>query len=229
MIVSVFLRGWEDLFRPGALKIVGLGVALSLGLFVALYFALLWVMGWVLPDTLALPWIGTVTWLRTAADWATLGLMMFASMFLMVPVASAFTGFFLEDVAELVEKEHYPSLPEVRQLSFLEGLGDTLRFFGVIIVANLLALMIYPFVIPFAPLLFFGMNGYLLGREYFQMASLRRMDRGAARALYERNRATVWATGALMALPLSIPVLNLVVPVVGAAAFTHLFHRLARR
>ena len=219
MIVSVFLRGWEDLLRPGALKIVGLGVLLSLGLFVALYFALLWVMGWVLPDTLALPWIGT----------ATLGLMLLASMFLMVPVASAFTGFFLEDVAELVEKEHYPNLPEVRQLSFLEGLGDTMRFFGVIVVANLLALMIYPFVIPFAPLLFFGMNGYLLGREYFQMAALRRMDRGAARALYERNRATVWATGALMALPLSIPVLNLVVPVVGAAAFTHLFHRLARR
>ena len=30
----------------------------------------------------------------------------------------------------------------------------------------------------------------------------------------------------LMALPLSIPLVNLVIPILGAATFTHLFHRL---
>jgi hypothetical protein len=30
-----------------------------------------------------------------------------------------------------------------------------------------------------------------------------------------------------MAVPLSVPVLNLVVPVIGVAVFTHQFHRLA--
>ena len=33
--------------------------------------------------------------------------------------------------------------------------------------ANLIALVIYPFVIPLAPILFFALNGNLLGREYF--------------------------------------------------------------
>ncbi|MGD9918164.1 MAG: EI24 domain-containing protein [Paenirhodobacter sp.] len=229
MILTSYLRGWGDLMRPGAMKILAIGVALALGLFVALFLALTGLADLLLPDTITLPWIGPVSFLHAAAGWASFGLMLVASIFLMVPVASAFTGFFLEDVAEMVEAEHYPTLPKVRPMGFVEGLGDTMRFFGVVLGANLIALIIYPFVIPFAPLLFFGLNGYLLGREYFQMAAFRRMDKPQAMAFYQRNKLTVWAAGALMAVPLAVPLLNLVVPVVGAAAFTHLFHALARR
>jgi len=229
MIFSAFIRGWNDLLRPGAMKILAIGIALALGLFVAMFFGMRFVADLLLPDTITLPWIGPITWIHEAAGWASLGMMMIASVFLMIPVATAFTGFFLEDVAEMVEEAHYPGLPAVRKLTIAESAGDTLRFLGTVIVANLIALVIYPFVIPFAPFLFFALNGYLLGREYFQMASYRRMDRATAAAFYERNKFTVWAAGALMAVPLSIPLLNLVVPVVGAAAFTHLFHSLARR
>lgn len=228
MIFTAIARGWQDLMRPAALKILLKGIALALGLLIAAGFGLAWLVGLVTPDTVTLPWFGPVSWVHAAAGWTAVGLFLFASIFLMVPVASIFTGFFLEDVAEFVEKTHYPNLPDVRQLGFLESLGDTLRFFGVVVVANIVALMIYPFVIPFAPMLFLALNGYLLGREYFQMAAQRRMGRDAARDLYKRNALTVWTTGAIMALPLAVPVLNLVVPVVGAAAFTHLFHRLAR-
>ncbi|MFT3690131.1 EI24 domain-containing protein [Paenirhodobacter sp.] len=228
MIFTALARGWQDLMRPAALKILLKGIALALGLLIAAAVGLGWLVGLVTPDSISLPWIGPVSWIHTAAGWTAIGLFLFASIFLMVPVASIFTGFFLEDVAEFVEKTHYPTLPEVRPLGFLESLGETLRFFGVVVAANIVALMIYPFVIPFAPMLFLALNGYLLGREYFQMAAQRRMGREAARALYQRNAPTVWMTGVLMALPLAVPVLNLVVPVVGAAAFTHLFHRLAR-
>ncbi|HEY0213029.1 MAG TPA: EI24 domain-containing protein [Paenirhodobacter sp.] len=229
MMFTSLLRGWRDLMRPGALKILILGIALALALLIALGVGLIWVLGLILPETVNLPFWGPVSWVDAAAGWMAVAIFVFASIFLMAPVASIFTGFFLDDVAGLVEREHYPDLPPVRGLGLWESLGDTLKFFGVVIAANLLALMIYPFVIPFAPFLFLGLNGYLLGREYFQMAALRRMSRADARALYERNALTVWATGALMAVPLAVPVLNLVVPVVGAAAFTHLFHQLAGR
>lgn len=229
MIFTSLMRGWQDLTRPGALKILLLGIGLALGLLIAFGIGLVWFLGLVLPDTVTLPWFGQVSWVDAAAGWAAVGLLLFGSIFLMVPVASLFTGFFLDDVAELVETHHYPNLPPVRKLGLAESLGDTLRFFGVVVGANLVALMIYPFVIPFAPMLFLGLNGYLLGREYFQTAALRRMDRDAAKALYQRNKLTIWTTGTLMALPLSVPVLNLVVPVVGAATFTHLFHAIARR
>lgn len=229
MIFQSFLTGWADLFRPGSMRVLLKGIGLALALLVALWLVLVQLIGFFVPDTITLPWIGEIGWVDSALSFASIGLMLVLSVFLMVPVASIFTGFFLEDVAEIVEDAHYPNLPAVRKLTLAETFGDTLRFFGVIVAANLVALMIYPFVIPLAPFLFFGLNGYLLGREYFQMAAFRRMHRDEAKALYERNRTTIWVAGALMAVPLSIPLVNLAIPVVGAATFTHLFHALRRR
>ncbi|MBD3788024.1 MAG: EI24 domain-containing protein [Sphingomonadales bacterium] len=229
MIFTAIGRGLSDLFRPGAMKVLLKGIGLALALLIALWLGLLWLIGLFVPETVTLPWVGEIGWIGSAVGFASFGVMLIASVFLMAPVTSIFTGFFLEEVAEMVEGVHYPQLPAVRSLSLAESLGDTLRFFGVILGANLLALVIYPFVIPLAPLLFLGLNGYLLGREYFQMAAQRRMHRPEARALYDANRGTVWLTGALLALPLSIPIVNLAVPVVGAAVFTHLFHALRGR
>ncbi|MBW0156695.1 EI24 domain-containing protein [Sedimentimonas flavescens] len=229
MIFQSFLTGWADLFRPGSMKVLLKGIGLALALLVTLWLVLVQLIGFFVPDTITLPWIGEIGWVDSALSFASIGLMLVLSVFLMVPVASIFTGFFLEDVAEIVEDAHYSNLPAVRKLTLAETFGDTLRFFGVIVAANLVALMIYPFVIPLAPFLFFGLNGYLLGREYFQMAAFRRMHRDEAKALYEHNRTTIWVAGALMAVPLSVPLVNLAVPVVGAATFTHLFHALRRR
>ena len=229
MILDIFLRGWADLARPGALKVLLKGIGLAILLLLAVWFGLFELIGWFVPDTITLPFFGEIGWIDPALSIASVGVMLIASIFLMVPVASIFTGFFLDEVADLVERAHYPGLPPVRGLSLAETLGDSLRFFGVVIAANLVALIVYLFVGPLAPVVFFALNGYLLGREYFQMAAVRRMGRAEARALYTANKTTIWASGALMALPLTVPVLNLAVPVVGAAAFTHLFHRLARR
>jgi CysZ protein len=94
---------------------------------------------------------------------------------------------------------------------------------------NLLALVLYGFVGPFAPLMFWAVNGWLLGREYFQMAATRRLGRDGARALYRAERGRVWRAGMLMAAPLSLPFVNLLIPVLGAATFTHLVQMTARR
>lgn len=229
MIFDIFLRGWADLARPGALKVLFKGIGLAILLLLVVWFGLFELIGWFIPDTITLPFFGEIGWIDPALSIASIGVMLIASIFLMVPVASIFTGFFLDEVADLVERHHYPGLPPVRRLSLSETLGDSLRFFGVVLGANFLALIVYLFVGPLAPVVFFALNGYLLGREYFQMAAVRRMGRAEARALYAANKGTIWASGALMALPLTVPVLNLAVPVVGAAAFTHLFHRLAQR
>lgn len=43
------------------------------------------------------------------------------------------------------------------------------------------------------------------------------------------NLAEIWMAGVLMAIPLTIPVMNLFIPILGAATFTHLYHRIAAR
>lgn len=202
------------------------GVALALALLAGVYLGFVWLIGWLVPDTFSLPLVGTVSWVDDALSWASLGMMLGLSVFLMVPVASMFTGLFLEVVADAVEARHYPGLGPAPSVPFGEALRDSLNFLGVLILVNLLALLLYLMVGPFAPLLFWAVNGYLLGREYFQLTALRRLGRTGAKAARRRHALPVFVAGVLMAIPLTIPVVNLLVPVLGAATFTHLFHRL---
>ena len=202
------------------------GIGLSLGLLVGLSAALISLANWAVGPTVTLPWIGAVTWLDDAAGWAVLPVVLLGSVFLMVPVASAFTGLFLDRIAQAVEDRHYPALPPAREQSWGEALRESAGFLGLVVGVNLLALIAYLLLAPVALFIFWVVNGFLLGREYAQMVALRRMSRVEAAGWRARNRGRIWALGVVMAIPLSVPVLNLLVPVVGAAAFTHQFHRL---
>jgi len=144
----------------------------------------------------------------------------------MMPVASAFTSLFLDDVAQAVEDAHYPGLGTAQKQGFADAAIETLNFFALLVTVNVLALILYAFAGPFIPVVFWAVNGLLLGREYFTLVASRRLGRKAARALRKRHWLTVWWAGGLMAAPLSIPFVNLLIPVLGAATFTHLFHRL---
>ena len=46
--------------------------------------------------------------------------------------------------------------------------------------------------------------------------------------LWRRQLPRLWLAGTAMVVPMSVPVLNLVVPIIGVAVFTHQFQRLAR-
>lgn len=228
MILSDFYKALMQLSDPRFRRVLWLGIALSVALLFGFYALLLWVIDAVDPGSLELPGVGQVTWLGDLLGWGSLFLMLFLSMFLMIPVASAITSLFLDDVAQAVEDEHYPHLPVPPRIGFGDALRDTVNFLGILIGANIVAIFLY-MIFPFLTLfIFFGLNGYLLGQEYFQIAAMRREGREEARRLRRVHRRTIWAAGCLMALPLAIPLVNLLVPVLGAATFTHLYHRLAR-
>lgn len=211
------------------LRVVLAGIGLTLALLFAVYMAFLWAIQTFVPDTTTLPGIGAIDGVDTALGVASLLLMIGLSVFLMVPVAAAFSGLFLDRVADAVEDRHYPHLPPAGGLGLADTLIATINLFGLLVAINILAVVAYAFAGPFAPVIFVLLNGYLLGREFFMLAALRRMDKASAKALRSRNATTIWMAGILMATPLAIPLVNLVIPVLGAATFTHLFHRMARQ
>ncbi|PCD76163.1 EI24 domain-containing protein [Pseudothioclava arenosa] len=231
MIFTAFLRAIDDLFERRALSVLLKGVGLALALLIAIFVVVAQVIGWLVPDQFTLPFIGTIDWIDSVLSWGAVVLMILLSPFLMAPVASAFIGLFIEEVADAVEERHYPGLPALADKPLAQSMEEALRFFGVVIAANLAALMLMlvPLFWPFAPLIFGGVNGYLLGREYFQMVAARRRNPEAVAAMFARHKGTIIAAGVLMALPLSIPGVNLLVPVLGAATFTHLYHALSAR
>lgn len=136
-------------------------------------------------------------------------------------------SFFLDDVAAAVEARHYPDLPPARNLPFVTGAWAASKLALLGAALNLLVLPLYFFPVLF-PFIFFGLNGYLLGREYFELVALRRLEATAARRLRRRRRAGVFAAGVVIAILLSIPVLGWAMPVVAAAFMVHVFHA-ARR
>ena len=229
MILRDFARALGQLGDPRFLRVLWLAVLLTLVLLVAVTGVFVGLINWLVSDTFTLPWIGEVGGVDVAASWAFVLAMLVLSVFLMVPVASACAGLFVEGVVDAVEDRHYPGLPPASPLPLGDVVVDSVNFAGLVIAVNLLALLAYFFVGPFAPLLFWSVNGFLLGREYFTLVAQRRLGRNGARALRRKHSGTVWAAGVLMAVPLSVPLVNLLIPVLGVATFTHLVNRLAQR
>ncbi len=210
-------------------KVLLLGLGLTLGLLIAAYFVLLWVLNALGLHDLLVRFFGEGAWISSAIGAASLVAMLVLSMFLMVPVASAMTSIFLDQIADAVEDRHYPHISQAHTVPFSEALKDTFSFLGLLIVANLLALVLYLVFAPLAPLIFWGLNGFLLGREYFTLVAMRRVGRSGAKELRRKHLATIWAAGTLMAIPLSVPIVNLLIPILGAATYTHVYHKLMQR
>lgn len=229
IILNSFFAALGQMGDPRFRKVLFLGVGLTLALLVGTTFGFVWLVQFLVGPSVTLPWIGEVTWLGDAAGYSSVLLMMVLSVFLMVPVASAFTSMFLDEVAQAVEDRHYPHLPPVPGVAFAEGLKDSLSFLGVLIAANLVALILYVIFAPLAPFIFWALNGFLLGREYFTLAAMRRLGRDGARKLRSKHSITIWTAGILMAVPLSVPLINLLIPIIGAATFTHIYHQLGGR
>jgi len=169
--------------------------------------------------------VTAVGWLLSIA--AGLGIVV-GSVMLMPAVTAFVSSFFADQIAEEVERVHYPNDPRgvalPLWLAVLEG-GKT----------ALLAVLIYvcatPFLLfaGFGAILFFLATAWLLGREYFELAAMRFRPPIEAKALRKRNAGTVYGGGLLIAAFVSIPIINLATPLFAMPLMVHVHKRLASR
>lgn len=218
--------GVTDLFRPRIFAVLVAGVALTLGLFVLLQALAFWALRAWGPESIPLPWIGPVP-IGEALSWGSLALFPLMSLFLAAPVAAGFAGLFSERVSETVEATHLYS--RGTSLGLMEGLSESLLVLGAVIAVSIALLILSPFFGPLAPILFYAANGWLLGREFFQMVARRHLPAEQADRLRQRRLGAVVTLGVGVALLLTVPLLNILVPVLAAAAYTHLFHIVSAR
>ena len=139
--------------------------------------------------------IGKTYWLGNLLNIGGVLFTFVLSIWLMVPIASAIISSFFDEVARAVEARHYPNLPTTRGMKLQDQILATLGFFGILLLANLGALILSIFMPFLAPFIFWATNGYLLGREYFQVAAMRSMSRSDATRLFQRHRGAIWFSG----------------------------------
>ena len=221
---AALAKAFAQLDDPRLRRILLWGVGLALGV-----LAVLGVVLWFVVVQLHLfSW----HWLEMLFEWGS-GLAIAILMILLFPAAvSATIGLFLEGVAEAVESRHYPGLPPPRNQSVREAVGAGLKFVLVAILLNLAVLPVYILGIFLPPLnffVFYGLNGYLLGREYYETVALRRLDAKLADEVRRRSRGQVFLGGVVITLMLTVPILNLIAPVIATAFMVHVFESIRRR
>jgi CysZ protein len=212
-------QAFRELFTPPFRAVLFKCVAFTIGLLALLIVAIEWSFG---------HFVAWPDWIETAIQWLGGLALVVGSIFLIPPVTSLVAGLYLDDIAAVVEKEHYPSDPPGRELATLPAIGLALKFFIVVLLVNLLALFLL--LIPGVNLVAFYIgNGYLLGREYFEMAAMRHVAPADARRLRKANRLTVFLCGLLIAGLASVPILNLVTPLFATGFMVRVYKDLARR
>ena len=209
--------------RP-LIRVLGVSLVLALILYAALVVVAAWAISYL--SVFDINWLDSIIRFLGSLAVALIALLLFPSF------AMAIQGLLLEDVALAVESRHYPDLPPPRPQSWGELAIGTGRLVALAATVNLLMLPLYLaliFVPPLNLLLFYVVNGWLLGREYFETVALRRLTPKEVGGVRKTHQAYVWLTGAVIAFLFTIPVLNLFVPVIGTALMLHRFERLRAR
>ncbi len=149
--------------------------------------------------------LNILAWIVSIA--AGLGVVL-GAVFLMPAITSLVASVFVDEVADHVEREHYPA----------ERPGTVLVY--------LIALP-FVFIAGAGFIVFFIATAWLLGREYFELAAMRFRTPAEAKAMRKQNAAIVFTAGLVIAAFVSIPIVNLATPLFGMAFMVHMHKRLS--
>ena len=216
-------------FRRALLKSIGLGLILIVLMGLGLQRVFSWMAtsgaAWAEASTGAHTAWQILAWVLSVA--ATLGVIT-GALFLM-PAVTAFVGsFFVDEIAEEVERTHYPNEPRGKALPLFRALIEGIK-------TALIAILVYLVAVPFlfvaglGLVIMFLANAYLLSREYFLLAAMRYRTPEEARAMRRAHHTQIFLAGLLIAMFVSIPIVNFATPLFAMAMMVHLHKRLSSK
>lgn len=213
-MIKAFLKSLVQLNDPHLRKIIIIAITESASIFIVLWIT----VGIFLEFTS----FSSIVWLEWIINLMGGLATLIITWILFPPVISVVICLHLPNIASAVEARHYPDLKPLTKQPIISSLFITIRYLGVLVLLNFI-LLIFLIFGPFFPFVFYSINGYLLGREYFELIALRRLSPDAAKHLYLLNRGKLLLVGVLMSILLTIPFINLLAPVVITSLMVHLF------
>jgi CysZ protein len=226
-MIDAAVKALAQMFTPALRRVLMKAVGLALILIV--------IVGIVLQRLLSALAEHGATWAEQAsgvaphAAWSALawvlsimaGLGIVTGALFLMPTITAFVGsFFVDETAEAVEREYYPADPVGRALPFLRAMIEGLKIAALTRVVYFCALP-FIFFAGLGVIILFLANSYLLGREYFELAAMRFHPPFEAKAMRKANGAYVFLAGMVIAVFVSIPVVNLATPIFAMAFMVH--------
>lgn len=227
MIALSINRSWQQLLHPKFRSVFLTAIAAATATLVLLTF----VMNAYWPNSFEFGW----DWLDEFGDsiasagfWAVV----FAGSYLLFPgIVTMVMGIMADQIATAVEDEYYPNRRGTRKVPVGDVIISAAKLTLMMLLINLLAVFPYLLLLIFTAgtgtlALFIAINGYLLGREYFEMVAIRHASPRTVHELRVTHGSKVFLVGALMAAMFLVPILNILAPILGAAIMTHMVHQL---
>ncbi len=217
MVLHSFIIAWRSILRPPVFRLAVYTALLSLAAMITLV-----ILVYMLLSSLTLiDW----AWLDTTID-VLGGLGAMALAWLLYPaMLPLIASLFADRIATQVEHMNQLPIPsEGTGSSLLQDIPADIRFVFIVLGLNLLLLPFY--LIPFVNLaLYYLVNGYLVGREFFVMVASRHQPRQDAEQLRKQRQTAVWMAGALLVFCSNIPFINVLVPFLAVAMMVVLYHK----
>ncbi|MBP9694111.1 MAG: EI24 domain-containing protein [Alphaproteobacteria bacterium] len=210
--MQIFLRSLSQLFDLKILTIIFKSIFLAVLVFIISIFLLHSSLKYLIELTTDNQWFSYLSYI---GDIGFLGL----SVFLFPAVFIFVSSFYFPQVMNRVEKVYYPSLKANESALHVE-LWSALKLFLLVLFVNLLALPFY--IIPVINIfVYFAVNGFLLGREYFEMAALRYYEPGEIKRLHVLHRTPKFMLGLCFAFLGWAPLVNLLSPTFAVLLMSH--------
>jgi len=232
-MIDAAVKALSQILSPPMRAILWRAIGLALVLIAVLAVGLQRLLGWlagsgeIWAETALGPNFHTplniLSWMISIA--AGLGIVV-GAVFLMPAITSLVASVFVDDVGEIVEREHYPAEKPGMALPFSIAMIEGVK-------TALLTLVVYIVALPFVLfagagfLIFFIATAWLLGREYFELAAMRFRSPEEAKAMRRDNATTIFIAGLFIAAFVSIPIVNLATPLFGMAFMVHMHKRLS--
>jgi CysZ protein len=167
--------------------------------------------------------LNVVAWVLSIA--AGLGIVL-GGILLMPAITSLVASVFVDEVADHVEREYYPTERPGVALPFMLATIEGIKIALLTILVYLIALPLV-FLAGAGFLIFFIATGWLLGKQYFELAAMRFRPPAEAKLMRKDNAATIFTAGLIIAAFVSIPVVNLATPLFGMAFMVHMHKQLS--
>jgi CysZ protein len=232
-MLDAAVKALSQILSPPMRSILWRSVGLALVLIVVLAIGLQRLLSWfaVYGEAWAEAMLGpgfqtplnALAWIISIA--AGLGVV-FGAVFLMPAITSLVASVFVDEVADHVEREHYPAEMPGVALPFGLAMTEGIKTALLTVLVYLIALP-FVFVAGAGFIAFFVATAWLLGREYFELAAMRFRPPAEAKAMRRDHAVTIFTAGLVIAAFVSIPIVNLATPLFGMALMVHMHKRLS--
>jgi CysZ protein len=220
-MLKLIFRSFMELFESDLRLILvqccllALAVILSFGFFGGVFISSIDIFGFDILNSFA-SWV-------SGFGFVIIGFILFPSIVLLIG------SFFSEKICTRVEERHYSGRIGIRNPPAMELIGSAMRIFCLSLILNLVLIPVYLlglFIPGLSFIVFYAVNGYLVGGETFAVVSCRHLTLEKSNQLKNANISRITWLGIVIVVLSTVPVVNLCIPIFGIVIMTHIFHQI---